>query len=341
MEKQLKKQPNLPKTKVAIIGDGSWATALYNTINENGFDVYWWVRLPETIEYLKKHHRNPDFLQTLVLKIDPKKISHSITDVVRTADVVIFVIPSVYLRDSLKHLQKKDLQDKLVVSAIKGIMPRTHEMISEYFFNHFSVQPDQFVFLTGPSHAEEVANQHLTYLTLASSSMASAEKAAMIIKNDYIKVRTSDDLLGLEYGTVLKNIYAIAVGMSHSLGFGDNFVAVFTANAAREMKEFLEVAVPADRKICGSAFLGDLMVTTFSQFSRNRTFGGMIGKGYSVKSALVEMNMVPEGYYAVNSFYSVLKKYPVKMHIVEAMYHILYKKKPVQEEIYKLIKYFN
>jgi glycerol-3-phosphate dehydrogenase (NAD(P)+) len=340
MDKQLKKQQPLPKIKVAIIGDGSWATALFNTISDNGFDVYWWVRLPETIEYIKKHHRNPDFLRTLGLTIDPKKISSDISEIVKKADVLIFAIPSVYFHDSLKNLHKNDLQNKLVVSAIKGILPRTHEMISYYFSNHFAVPADKYVFLTGPSHAEEVADQRLTYLTLASSSDTSIETVKKIIKNDFIKVRSSDDIIGLEYATVLKNIYAIAVGICHGLGFGDNFLAVFTANAAREMKEFLDIAAPANRKICGSAFLGDLMVTTFSQFSRNRTFGGMIGKGYSVKSALVEMNMVPEGYYAVNSIYSVLKKYPVKMHIVESVYQILYKKQPVQEEIQKLLKYF-
>ena len=341
MDKQLKKQQSLPKIKIAIIGDGSWATALFNTISDNGFDVYWWVRLPETIDYIKKHHRNPDFLRTLGLTIDPNKISHNITDIVKKADVLVFAIPSLFLRDSLKQLHKKDLQDKLVVSAIKGILPRTHEMISDYFFNHFAIPADKYVFLTGPSHAEEVADQRLTYLTLASSSGASIEIVKKIIKNDFIIVRSSNDITGLEYATVLKNIYAIAVGMCHSLGFGDNFLAVFTANAAREMKDFLEIAVPTNRKICVSAFLGDLMVTTFSQFSRNRTFGGMIGKGYSVESALLEMNMVPEGYYAADSIYSVLKKFPVKMHIVEAVYRILYKKQPVQEEIQKLLKYFN
>lgn len=340
MDKQLKKQQSLPKIKVAIIGDGSWATALLNTISDNGFDVHWWVRLPETIEYIKKHHRNPDFLRTLALTINPNNISNNIVEIVKKADVVLFAVPSVYLADSLKQLHKKDLQDKLVVSAIKGILPSSHEMISDYFYHHFSIPADKYVFLTGPSHAEEVADQRLTYLTLASSSDESIETINKIIKNDFIKVRCSEDIKGLEYATVLKNIYAIAVGICHGLGYGDNFLAVFTANAAREMKEFLDTAAPANREIFGSAFLGDLVVTTFSQFSRNRTFGGMIGKGYSVKSALVEMNMVPEGYYAVNSIYSVLKKYPVKMHIVEAVYQILYKKQTVQEEIQKLLKHF-
>ena len=340
MDKLLKKQQNSQKIKIAILGDGSWATALFNTINENGGDVYWWVRLPETIDYLKKHHRNPDFLRTLVLTIDPQKISHNIIDIVRKADVLIFAIPSLYLRDSLKPLNKKDFENKLIVSAIKGILPRSHELISQFFFNRYSIPSNNYVFLTGPSHAEEVANERLTYLTLASSSEKSIEIVNQIIKNDFIKVRGSTDLIGLEYATVLKNIYAVGVGMCHSLGYGDNFLAVFTANAAKEMSDFLEVAAPSERKIFSSAFLGDLMVTTFSQFSRNRTFGGMIGKGYSVKSALVEMNMVPEGYYAVNSFFHVLKKYPVKMHIVEAVYHILYTRLPVHDEIKKLQKNF-
>jgi glycerol-3-phosphate dehydrogenase (NAD(P)+) len=340
MDKLLKKHQKLKKLKIAILGDGSWATALYNTLNENGGDVYWWVRLPETIEYLKKHHRNPDFLRTLVLKIDAQKISHNITDIVKKADILIFAIPSLYLRDSLKPLTKKDFEHKMVVSAIKGILPRSHEMISEFFKNKYAIPEENYVFLTGPSHAEEVADERLTYLTLASKSEKSVEILKHFIRNDFIKVRGSGDVIGLEYATVLKNIYAVAVGMCHSLGYGDNFLAVFTANAAKEMNDFLKVADPTDRNIYGSAFLGDLMVTTFSQFSRNRTFGGMIGKGYSVKSALVEMNMIPEGYYATNSFYHVLKKYPVKMHIVEAVYHILYKRLPVHEEIKKLQKYF-
>jgi glycerol-3-phosphate dehydrogenase (NAD(P)+) len=340
MDKLLKKQQKSQKIKIAILGDGSWATALFNTINENGGDVYWWVRLPETIEYIKKHHRNPDFLRTLVLKIDPQKISNNIADVVRKADVLIFAIPSLYLRDSLKALTKKDLENKLVVSAIKGILPRSHELISQFFNKHYAIPSDNYVFLTGPSHAEEVADERLTYLTLASSSEKSIEIVKQIIKNDFIKVRGSDDVTGLEYATVLKNIYAIAVGMCHSLGYGDNFLAVFTGNAAKEMSDFLAVAGPLERKLYSSPYLGDLIVTTFSQFSRNRTFGGMIGKGYSVKSALLEMNMVPEGYYAVNAFYHILKKYPVKMHIVEAVYHILYARLPVHEEIKKLQKHF-
>jgi len=340
MDKLLKKQQKSQKIKVAILGDGSWATALCNTINENGGDVYWWVRLPETIDYIKKHHRNPDFLRTIGLTIDPQKISNDIVEIVKKADALLFAIPSLYLRDSLKPLSKKDFQNKLVVSAIKGILPRSHELISEFFRNRYSIPADNYVFLTGPSHAEEVADQRLTYLTLASTSELSIEIVKNIIRNDFIRVRGSSDIKGLEYATVLKNIYAIAVGMCHSLGYGDNFLAVFTANAAKEMSDFLELAAPADRKFYSSAYLGDLMVTTFSQFSRNRTFGSMIGKGYSVKSALLEMNMVPEGYYAVNAFYAVLKNYPVKMHIVEAVYHILYKKQPVHDEIKKLQKYF-
>jgi glycerol-3-phosphate dehydrogenase (NAD(P)+) len=341
MDKKLKRQPGKKRSNsIAVIGDGSWATALFHTLCINGHEPFWWVRTPYIADYISKHHRNPEFLRALDLRPMPGKISHHLPFITEQAEILIVVIPSPYLRKVMGHLEPHHMRDKVVVSAIKGMIPRSHQLISDYFSKHFHVKPDDYVFLTGPSHAEEVAKENPTYITLASSSDASIRKVGHLLENEYISVRTSNDVQGLEYATVLKNIYAIAVGICHSLGYGDNFLAVLTANAAKEMESFLDMAAPAKRNLLSSPYLGDIMVTAFSQFSRNRTFGSMIGKGYSVKSALLELNMIPEGYFGVNAIFSVLKKYPAHMDIVRTVYRILYKKADPAEEISKLEKLF-
>jgi glycerol-3-phosphate dehydrogenase (NAD(P)+) len=340
MDKKSKKASRLIKSKVAIIGDGSWATALYNTISELDVELYWWVRLPEIKDFIKKYHGNPDFLRFLELHPTISHISTNVNEVVSKCDILLFAIPSPYLKDSLSSLSPRDLKNKIVVSAVKGIIPRTHQLISDFFSHTYKVPEDHFVFLTGPSHAEEVANKRMTYLTLASSSPAAIEAVKPLLDNHFIAIRESADVKGLEYASILKNIYAIAVGICHSLGYGDNFLAVLTSNAVREMKQFFTLASPANRDADSSGYLGDLMVTAFSQFSRNRTFGTMIGKGYSVKSALLELNMIPEGYFASQSFSNLLKHYPqARLPIVTTVYHILYAKADPQKEFRKLEAY--
>lgn len=340
MEKKSGKTTKLQKRKIAVAGDGSWGTALVKTLRSNSTDVSWWVRKQEIIDFVRKNNRNPDYLRSVEINIEPERISTNLVTVVEKTDIILFVIPSLYFRRSVIKLTSSNLEDKVVISGIKGIIPHHDMLISDYFFEHFKVPADKFVFLTGPSHSEEVANKRMTFITLASKSLSLVEDMAGIFDNGFLKIRTSSDVEGLEYAAILKNIYSIATGICHSMGYGDNYLAVFVSNAIREMKSFLDYACPAERDIKNSGYLGDLLVTSFSQFSRNRTFGGMIGRGYSIKSALFEMNMIPEGYFTVRSFCRILKKYDIEMPIVQAVYKILYQKGNPVEEFQKLESYF-
>lgn len=340
MGKTLKKTIKPGKNKIVVVGDGSWGTALVKSLRSHLQDVSWWVRNEETIDFVKKYNRNPDYLRSVDVNVEPERISTNITKLVKEAEIVLFAIPSLYFRRSVVGLAPDDLKNKVIISAIKGIIPNNDMLVSDYLKEHFKVDEDKFVFLTGPSHSEEVANKRMTFITLASKSRELAEEMAVLFDNSFIKIRTSDDVEGLEYAAILKNIYAIAMGICHSMGYGDNYQAVFASNAIREMEQFLNQICPAERDIKTSGYLGDLMVTSFSQFSRNRTFGGMIGRGYSTRSALLEMNMIPEGYFAVHSFFRILKKRNLDMKIVKAIYRILYQKTPPAEEFQKLEEYF-
>ena len=229
-----------------------------------------------------------------------------------------------FIADLFKDVSAEDLMDKKIISAIKGVEPKTLKIIGEYFFEHKGVQEDNFGVITGPCHAEEVALEKLSYLTIASPDITLAEQFAAMLATRSIKTNVSEDIYGTEYAAVLKNIYAVASGICHGLGYGDNFQAVLIANAIREISRFVDVVHPINRDINESAYLGDLLVTAYSQFSRNRTFGTMIGKGYTVKSAQLEMNMIAEGYYAVSCLHQINKQYKVNMPICRAVYAILY-----------------
>jgi len=340
MEKPSKKNIKPENRKIALAGDGSWGTALVKSLRSNNRDVKWWVRNQGTIDFIEKYNRNPDYLRQTEINLEPERISTNLSSIIRDSEIALFVIPSLFFRKSLASLTPSDFEGKIVISAIKGIIPKNDMLISDYFFEHFKVPKDKFVFLTGPSHSEEVANKRMTFITLASKSEELASEMAEIFDNDFLKIRTSQDVEGLEYAAILKNIYAIATGICHSMGYGDNYLAVFVSYAVQEMEHFLDKVCPFDRDIKTSGYLGDLMVTSFSQFSRNRTFGGMIGRGYSTKSALFEMNMIPEGYFTVRSFYRILKKHDVDMKIVKTVYKILYQKLSPAEEFRKLEKFF-
>ena len=313
------------KPKVAILGGGSWATAIIKMLLENVDEINWYMRSKEKINFIKEHKHNDFYLSAVSLDTDKIALFNNLGKAVENADIVVFAIPSAFLKDALNKVEI-DLSNKIVVSAIKGIVPDDNLIIAEYFHKYYNVPFESFAVISGPCHAEEVALERLSYLTIASPNLKNARIIADILSTQFIKTSISEDIYGTEYASVLKNVFAIAAGICHGLGYGDNFNAVLISNAIQEIKRFVDVVHPITRDIKGSAYLGDLMVTAYSQFSRNRTFGNMVGKGYSVKSAQLEMKMVAEGYYAVKSIIEINKKYLVNMPITEAVYNILYEK---------------
>ncbi|MFP4023467.1 MAG: NAD(P)H-dependent glycerol-3-phosphate dehydrogenase [Thiohalospira sp.] len=311
--------------KIAVLGGGSWATAIIKMLLENTGDINWYMRSKEKIDFIKQHKHNNFYLSSVSLDTSKIELFSVLSKAVKNADILIFAIPSAFLKSALENLNI-DISGKTIVSAIKGIVPDENLIIGEFFNQHYKVPFKNFAVISGPCHAEEVAFERLSYLTIASQNLKIARQVADLLTTHYIKTSISDDIYGTEYSAVLKNVFAIAAGICHGLGYGDNFNAVLIANAIQEIKRFVDAVHPIKRDIKGSAYLGDLMVTAYSQFSRNRTFGNMIGKGYSVKSAQLEMNMIAEGYYAVKSIIEINKKYMVNMPITEAVYNILYEK---------------
>jgi len=316
--------------KITVVGGGSWATANIKMLDDNTTEkeIFWWMRNRQAVEHIHKFKHNPNYLSSVEINVPPQNISSDLKSLVSGADMLLLNVPAAFIKEALTGITAKDLEGKKIISAIKGMVPDENQIIGEFFNQHFGIPFEDFVVISGPCHAEEVALEKLSYLTIASRDAELAAKFAGMISTRYIKTVVSDDIYGTEYGAVLKNIYAVASGICHGLGYGDNFQAVLISNAIRELERFVAVVHPIDRDIKESAYLGDLMVTAYSQFSRNRTFGNMIGKGYTVKSAQLEMNMIAEGYYAVNSLHQVNKMYNVYMPICDAVYAILYQKMP-------------
>lgn len=313
--------------KIGVIGSGSWATAMIKmlTDNQQTKHINWWVRKQEDIDYIEQYHHNPSYLSAVEVKLDHISLFSDPKEVFQNSDIIILNTPAAYLEDALKDLQPDDFKDKLLVSAIKGIVPSIKMIVGEFLNKKFEVPLEDTVVVGGPCHAEEVSLEKLSYLTFASKNTANAAVVAQFFQNHYIKTVVSNDMLGVEYGAVLKNIYALACGICHGLGYGDNFQAVLISNAIREMEYFVNAIDPQKREINQSAYLGDLLVTAYSQFSRNRTFGTMIGKGYSVKSAQMEMNMVAEGYFASDCIQDIILNHQLDMPICNTVYNILYK----------------
>ncbi len=320
--------PRIHRNSVcAVVGYGSWATAIVKILLENGSIVRWHVRNPEVKAHLAAHRTNPKYLSQVHFPADRLTVTDDIGSAVRDSDVIIFAVPSAFLGLTLEPLDRGALDGKFIVSAIKGIVPDGYVTVAEWFNRRYGVPFDRIGIVTGPCHAEEVALERLSYLTMVCKDPATAELLGDKFANDYIRVCFSTDIYGAEYAAVLKNIYAIAVGIAHGLGYGDNFLAVLISNAALEMEHFLTETFAAERNVCRSAYLGDLLVTCYSQFSRNRTFGVMIGKGYSVKNAQMEMNMVAEGYYAADCIHRLRTRFGIEMPIAEAVYGVLYERR--------------
>lgn len=326
--------------KIAVIGGGSWATAIVKMLTATNDQVGWWVRDAAQASHIRRYHHNPRYLRSVELPAERINLSTDINKVVEEADYLIFAVPSAFLKLALEPLTV-DLSNKLIVSAIKGIVPDDNLIVGEFFNEVYSIPIDQICVITGPCHAEEVGMERLSYLTIASTNAEHASFIAQALECDYIKAKISDDIYGTEYGAVLKNIYALAAGIFHGLGYGDNFQAVLVSNGIREMNRFIKAVHPIKRNINGSAYLGDLLVTAYSQFSRNRTLGRYIGKGYTAKSAMLEMNMVAEGYYAAKLIKEVKTQYNVRMPIANAVYKILYEEKSPKKVMAKLAQKLN
>ena len=321
--------------KFAVIGGGSWATAIAKMLCVNLDEIAWYMRNESAIDHIKTQKHNPNYLSSVEFDINKLKLTSDINEAVTYADYIIFAIPSAFLSTELEKLTVS-LKDKVIFSAIKGIVPETFLIVGEHFHKKYDIPFENIGVITGPCHAEEVALERLSYLTIACGDSDKAKVVAKVLSGNYIKTKISDDIIGTEYAAMLKNIYAIAAGIAHGLGYGDNFQSVIMSNSIREMKKFIRKVHKMKRNINDSAYLGDLLVTGYSVFSRNRMFGNMIGKGYTVKSAMMEMSMVAEGYYAVKSAYKLNQEYKANTPIIDAVYQILYEGKEAKTVFKKL-----
>lgn len=326
---------NIKTNKVGVIGSGSWATALSKMLLENVKHINWFFRKPETVEQFEQFKHNPRYLRSIEFDTDRIRFYNDINKIIDESDILVLAIPSAFLPVVLKGL-KTDISKKYILSGIKGIVSDENLLVVEYLNKIFNVPFENMGIIAGPCHAEEVALERLSYLTIASLNEEKAASFAELIKSEYIFTNVSDDIWGTEYTSVIKNIIAIASGIVHGLGYGDNFQAVLISNAIQEIKRFVDTVHPITRDIKSSAYLGDLLVTAYSQFSRNRTFGTMIGKRYSVKTAQLEMNMIAEGYFAAKSIHEINKKHQVDLPISEAVYQILYENASPKKEIARL-----
>ncbi|EHL82164.1 NAD(P)H-dependent glycerol-3-phosphate dehydrogenase [Coprobacter fastidiosus] len=329
---------NLPG-KIAIIGGGTWATAIAKLILNNTDSINWYMRRKDRIDDFKRLGHNPAYLSSVKFDISRIHFSNNLNMTIRNSDTLIFVTPSPYLKQHLKKL-KTPLYNKFIVSAIKGIVPDENMIVTDYLKKIYNVPAENLAVIGGPCHAEEVALERLSYLTIGCTDTERAKIVANMLNGNFLKTSISQDVEGIEYGSVLKNVYAIAAGICYGLKYGDNFQAVLISNAIQELNRFVNAVNPIDRNICESVYLGDLLVTAYSRFSRNHTFGTMIGKGYSVKTAQIEMEMVAEGYYGTKCIKEVNEKYNVEMPILDAVYNILYNKKSSFTEIRQLTETF-
>ena len=318
--------------KIGVIGGGSWPTALVKILGNNLPHINWWMRNEKAAEHFNKFYHNPNYLSSIQFEANKVSVSTNLQYVINESDILVMGIPAAFLVDVFNTHKTSGIGDKILFSAIKGMVPEYHSIPARFFHKQFGIPYDKIGIISGPCHAEEVALEKLSYLTVACQKINYAEQMAGFLSCRYIKTSTSDDLFGTELSAVLKNVFAIAAGICHGLGYGDNFQAILVTNAIQEIERFVDVVNPIHRDVKTSAYLGDLLVTAYSQFSRNRNFGTMIGKGYSVKAAQLEMNMTAEGYYAVKSLHEMNKKFDVPMPITEAVYRILYEKmSPIME----------
>ncbi len=328
-----------------IIGSGSWATALAKIITDNGNSINWWIRNQETIQLMKKRRHNPHYLSAAYFDSSQLYLSNDISEVVSKSDVLVIAVPSAFVVEALSTLHLDALNDKKIVSAIKGILPNTNELLNEFLARQFNFPIDQYFTVLGPCHAEEVAAEKLSYLTFSGVNENIAYDIARFFQTEYLNTIVNHDVIGVQYAAVLKNIYALGAGIAHGLDYGDNFLSVYIANCANEMNNFLKCLLPEpglnnpEINYTASAYLGDLLVTCYSLYSRNRTFGNMIGKGYSVKAAQLELSMIAEGYNASKCIVQTNNKIQTEIPIVQTIYQILWEQLPAVEGFKKIEGY--
>ena len=326
------------KKSIGVLGSGSWATALVKIFSENTSNINWFIRNSDVIEQIKRDKKNPKYLSYVDLNFNKLHISSEIDQIIQDSDIIIIAIPSPFIESSLIS-SKKLLSNKFLVSASKGIIPESFLTISEHLNKEYNIPKKNLAIISGPSHAEEVAQEKLTYLTVGTKNSKLGKYISDLLITKYIISTVSNDMIGIEYSSSLKNIYSIMVGIAHGLGYGDNFLSVLISHCSKEMSDFIKDVHKTNRKINQSAYLGDLLVTTYSSFSRNRTFGNMIGKGYSIKSAKAEMNMIVEGYYATKNAFMLSKKLSTKFLIIDFCYKILFENKSASRQMKELSKY--
>lgn len=318
--------------RIAILGGGTWATALSKIMLNHEKHINWYMRRPEQIEEFKKIGHNPSYLSNVDFNLDRITFYSDITEVVQNSDTLILAVPSPFLKSHLEKL-KVGINDKFIISAIKGIIPPENLLVTDYLMNKYNIPAENIAVVGGPCHAEEIALERLTYPTIACEDTEKARVISRIFNNRFVRSSVSCDVAGIEVAAVLKNVYAIASGICHGLKYGDNFQSVLVSNAISEMERFVGVVSPIEREIQDSAYLGDLLVTCYSSFSRNRTFGSMIGKGYSVKAAQIEMEMIAEGYYGAKCIMEMSQHYDVQIPIADMVYRVLYENSPAKEEV--------
>lgn len=310
--------------RIGIIGGGSWATAIAKILQFKLKKINWWIRRQENVNVILDHKHNPNYLSSVEFNTDLLYLSTDLEEIIQKSDILIFVIPAAFILQSLENLNPKILEDKFVISAIKGIIPETNETISEFFETKFNVPLENFGMIAGPCHAEEVIMDKKSYLTIASDNADLNNMMSELLSSRATKISLSCDIQGIEFAAILKNVYAIAAGISAGLNLGDNFLSVLTTNAISELRSFLDAIDHNKRDVNKSAYMGDIIVTAYSQHSRNRAFGVMIGKGYSINYSKIEMKQVAEGYFAAKAMKKVLQNYKVYMPILDTMYNILY-----------------
>ena len=325
---------------VAIIGSGSWATALAKIVMHNASEINWHIRKQETIDEFVEIRRNPNHLEWAYFDVSRIHFSADLNTVIEQSDILVLAVPSPYLKQSLEEITV-DMSQKMVISAVKGMIPDDNLLVTEYMHQHFNIPEENLGVIAGPCHAEEIALERLSYLTVGCKDIDKAREWSRLFDTPYVRTTPSQDVEGLEYASVMKNIYAIAAGMCKSLHYGDNFLAVMLTNAMHEMIRFAKAKSDIPRDITDSGYLGDVLVTAYSNFSRNRQFGQMIGMGYSVKAAQTEMEMVAEGYYGTKAIWLANQDVQVDLPIVEAVYQILYNRKSAKNTIKELTKKFN
>ncbi|MCC8095904.1 MAG: NAD(P)H-dependent glycerol-3-phosphate dehydrogenase [Tannerellaceae bacterium] len=329
---------NLPG-KIAIMGGGSWATALAKIVLSTQDSINWYMRKPESIEEFRQLKHNPNYLTSVRFNTEKINFYADINEAIDHSDTLIFAIPSPFFK---QHMEKVNtsFENKFVISAIKGLVPDENVLITDYFAQKYGVPESHIAILGGPCHAEEIAFERLSYIILGCINNENLNAVSNVFRNQYLKNSYSNDVTGIEYAAVLKNVYSIVAGICHGMKYGDNFQAILICNAIEEMRRFIEAVHPVERDITASVYLGDLLVTAYSRFSRNRIFGTMIGKGYSVKTAQIEMEMIAEGYYGTKCIHEINEKYQVDMPILNALYEILYERKSPVTLVKKLTETF-